>query len=280
MTLSPPRRPDESMTLITSMLDRPLDPGYAAAADRRAAAGRPRATSSRSPALFLACLLVGLLLATAALTLRAGASPSSRVRTDLIARIEQRRAESEKTSRAITSTESEIARLERAALDDVQQRDVADRVSLLRQALGADPVRGPGLVVTLDNAPDADETTAAGHGRVLSRDIVTVVNALWAAGAEAIAVNDQRLSARSAIRFAGDAILVNFRPLVPPYRIRAIGDPGVLPVAFAEGAGAAYVKSLDDNFGVVTQVEAADSLDLPNATSLTVTYAHIAKEGS
>ena len=195
MTLSPPRRPDESMTLITSMLDRPLDPGYAAAADRRAAAGRPRATSSRSPALFLACLLVGLLLATAALTLRAGASPLSRVRTDLIARIEQRRAESEKTSRAITSTESEIARLERAALDDVQQRDVADRVSLLRQALGADPVRGPGLVVTLDNAPDADETTAAGHGRVLSRDIVTVVNALWAAGAEAIAVNDQRLSA-------------------------------------------------------------------------------------
>ena len=47
----PPRRPDASMTLLTSMLQRPLDPGYAAAANRREAQGKPRATSLRSPLL-------------------------------------------------------------------------------------------------------------------------------------------------------------------------------------------------------------------------------------
>ncbi len=281
MTLSPPRRPDESMTLLTSMLDRPLDPGYAAAAERRIAEGRAPGRAARTPTLFVACLVVGLLLATAALTLRTGASPSSRVRADLVSRIEDRRAEAEKTATAITTTEAEITRLERHALDHVQQGQVADEVALLRQVLGADAVRGPGLVVTLDDAPGADTTASdSGQGRVLSRDIVFVVNALWEAGAEAIAVNGQRLSSRTAIRFAGDAILVNFRPLVPPYRIQAIGDPDTLPASFAAGPGAAYVKSLDDNFNVTTQVESAGDLDLPGATSLTVTHAHIAKEGS
>ncbi|MBK6887389.1 MAG: DUF881 domain-containing protein [Tetrasphaera sp.] len=114
---------------------------------------------------------------------------------------------------------------------------------------------------------------------MLSRDVVFVVNALWAAGAEAIAVDGQRLSSRTAIRFAGDAILVNFRPLVPPYRIQAIGDPDTLPAAFAEGAGAAYVN-LGDNFGVVTKVDTSDDLVLPAATSLTVTTSRPLKEGS
>ena len=68
----PERRPDASMTLLTTMLERPLDPGYAAAADRRAAAGMPRATSLRSPRLAVACILIGLLVGVASYNLTAG----------------------------------------------------------------------------------------------------------------------------------------------------------------------------------------------------------------
>ena len=61
-------------------------------------------------------------------------------------------------------------------------------------------------------------------GRVRDRDMQRVVNGLWESGAEAISVNGQRLTALSAIRAAGDAILVDNKPLVPPYTVLAVGD--------------------------------------------------------
>ena len=66
-----------------------------------------------------------------------------------------------------------------------------------------------------------------------------MVNGLWAAGAEAVAVNGQRLTALSAIRSAGDAILVDYRPLTRPYVVVAIGDPRTLQSRFVAGAGRA-----------------------------------------
>ncbi|HKX24847.1 MAG TPA: DUF881 domain-containing protein, partial [Actinomycetota bacterium] len=59
-------------------------------------------------------------------------------------------------------------------------------------------------------------------------DLQLVVNALWAAGAEAVAVNGRRVTATTAIRQAGDAVLVNFNAVSSPYRVQAIGDPAKL----------------------------------------------------
>ena len=70
-TLAPPR-PDASMTLLTSVIERPLDPGYAAAAARRSAAGLPPATPLRGPLILGAGLVAGLVLSVSAMTLRAG----------------------------------------------------------------------------------------------------------------------------------------------------------------------------------------------------------------
>lgn len=94
-----------SVTLLTEMLQRPLDPGYAAAAARRAASGTATPAASRSPALLLACVLVGLLLAVAATTLGSGTSRTATVRGDLISRIESRRTEAETTTAAIAAAE-------------------------------------------------------------------------------------------------------------------------------------------------------------------------------
>ncbi len=84
---------------------------------------------------------------------------------------------------------------------------------------------------------DPRSGASSDDGRVLSKDLQVVTNALWEAGAEAISINGQRLTARSAIRFAGDAILVNYRPLTRPYVISAIGDPQNLQVEFADNRG-------------------------------------------
>lgn len=269
----PRRRLDQSMTLLISMQERPLDPGYATAAERRRAAGTPPASALRAPGAVVAFLLVGLVLSVGATALRSGTSDSGRVRADLIARIEARRADADDRAHRIAATEEEIARLEGAALEQARFGGLAEQVERLRRAAGAVAVGGPGLVVTLDDNPRADRQAGNAEGIVLARDLAIVVNALWAAGAEAIAVDGQRLTSRSAIRFAGDAILVNFRPLVPPYTIDAIGDPDALPAAFAEGPGAAYLKSLSDNFDVVTDVRTADEVLLPAASGLTVSRA-------
>ena len=117
-------------------------------------------------------------------------------------------------------------RLQAQALGQ-DETSLQTRLAALTLASGAEQVTGPGITVVLDNAPGSDGTSADGNprtdadkdeGTVFSKDLQIVVNGLWEAGAEAIAVNGQRLTSRSAIRFAGEAILVNYRPLARPYR--------------------------------------------------------------
>ena len=94
------------------------------------------------------------------------------------------------------------------------------------------------MVVHVDDAgtpadgADVDpRTDEADQGRVTDRDLQTLVNEVWAAGAEAVTVNGQRLTALSAIRSAGDAVLVDFRPLNPPYTCAPSG-PDTMRDAF------------------------------------------------
>ncbi len=73
-------------------------------------------------------------------------------------------------------------------------------------------------------------------------------------GAEAISINGQRLTALSAIRSAGQAILVDFRPLSPPYVISVVGDPDPMQALFANGSGGRYLRSLSDNFQIPSTI--------------------------
>lgn len=283
MTVLPtPGRPDASMTLLTSMLERPLDPGYAAAAARRTAAGLPAATSLRGPWVIVAAVVTGLVFSIGALTLRAAQTQGVQVRSELIVQIGERRALADDRAAQVGALQSDIATLANTALRAAQSTGLANQLQALRPAVGDQAVHGPALVVTLEDAPSPSVATGTPDpkAKVLSRDVSIVTNALWAAGAEAIAINGQRLTARSAIRFAGDAILVNFRPLVPPYAITAIGDPRGLPTAFADGVGAAYLKSLGDSFGLVTDVKAVADAVVPSASSVELTQARPLSKGS
>ena len=89
---------------------------------------------------------------------------------------------------------------------------------------GEPSVTGPGLCYHAAGRPP----TPAGDGgpdlaRVLDTDIQLVVNGLFASGAEAVSVNGQRVTVLSPIRSAGEAVLVGFRPLTPPYEVSAVG---------------------------------------------------------
>ena len=109
-----------------------------------------------------------------------------------------------------------------------------------KQLAGLTPVTGPGLVIEL-----RDSTLRAPSNRVWDQerfiihdvDLQQVVNEVLAAGAEAVALNDQRYTARTAIRCVGPVIQVNGTPISMPFRVQVIGDPKLLGAALSLPGG-------------------------------------------
>jgi uncharacterized protein YlxW (UPF0749 family) len=271
------------MTLLTSVMERPLDPGYAAAAERREQAGLPPSTGTRTLVVLVAAVVTGLLLTLGALALRTPSTTAAKAKAELVAQIESRRAAADRQEKQVTALQAQVDKLQAEVLSN-GQANLASRLDTLTLAAGSVPVQGPGVRVVLDDAPGSDSNSADGNprtgtsnndGKVLSKDLQVVVNGLWEAGAEAISVNGQRLTSKSAIRFAGEAILVNYRPLVRPYTISAIGDPKNLQVEFAENDGGAYARALHDNYGIRVSIDPVSKMTLPAASSLTVRYATV-----
>jgi uncharacterized protein YlxW (UPF0749 family) len=175
-------------------------------------------------------------------------------------------------------------RLDRLRAEIAGQRDtalastaagnrLAARLAADELAAGTLAVTGPGLRVTLDDAPGGDN-------RIVDRDLQSVVNALWDAGAEAMAVNGERITAQTAVRAAGGAILVNFRPLDPPYLVSAIGDPVGLESAFATSRAASRLRAYAQLYGLRFRYARDSALTLPSAPGLTLRYARVAGGGA
>jgi uncharacterized protein YlxW (UPF0749 family) len=262
------------------MMERPLDPGYAAAAERRQGSGLPAATGLRSPTLIIAAILIGALLAISALALRPPATVTSAIKKDLVGRIEDRRAHADAQTRLIDTLRTQINTAQAAVLAAQSQTGLATELSKLELAAGTVPVSGPGLVLTVDDAatqpapiaPDANPRTVAGpdNGKVIALDLQMIVNGLWEAGAEAISINGHRLTSRAAIRSAGAAILVDYRPLTRPYVITAIGDPDGLSVEFADNSGGSYLQSLKSNDQIRGDIKNLTAVVVPGEPTLSL----------
>jgi uncharacterized protein YlxW (UPF0749 family) len=250
------RRLDASMTLLIEVMERPLDPGYALAAERRAGGRRPRRGVAAVVALL--AMLCGLATTWSVVELRRPAPDAVAARRSLESEIARRVEEADRTQESNMRLQGEIDLARAVTLSGAGASDVAQQVRALAWVAGQATAVGPGLEIVLTDAPD---DAAAERGAVLDRDIQIVVNALWAAGAEAIAVNGRRLTAVSAIRRAGQAVLVDLQPLIPPYRIAAIGDPQALDRAMSDGVGGAYLTVLRRD-GIRSEVATRATLEL------------------
>lgn len=272
------RRPDESMTLLVEVMERPLDPGYAEEAARRAEAARAgRPSGRRAPAvalLLVLAALLGLLTVSAARQLRAPQAEVAAAREVLENQIVDRRAEVEALQGRSVALSEEIEALQRTALAS-QDPGLLQTLESDGVVSGAAAVTGPGLVVSLSDGDAAQaESDPDASARVRDADVQTVVNALWAAGAEAITVDDQRLTSLSAIRNAGDAVLVDLVPLPgPTYVIRAVGDPEDMQTAYARSGAPAYLQLLGSRYGIQSSVTPQSDLTLPGVGNQTLRYA-------
>lgn len=285
-TASPPARPDASMSLLNNVMDHSLDDGYAEASARRRAdgsAGLPRTLKSKlglAAGLVVAALVVTLGAAEA----RISAPVVAKEREELIDRIDAETQAADTLESDVDELRSDVSERQRKALE----RHGGDQGQLVALLAGATPVVGPGVKLIVDDAKDTDQggggpresTGFADTGRVRDRDMQRVVNGLWESGAEAIAINGQRLTALSAIRAAGDAILVDNRPLVPPYTVLAVGDGKKLATAFQDSADGQYLQALKESFDIRTSISDQAEVRLPAAPSLIVRTAEPKAAGS
>ena len=275
MTAPPGRARDASMSLINELLTRPLDPGYAAAAERRRRVGEDEPQRPTGTLVLVTALVIGLIFGVSAASLRDRQTERTEARSQLVAQIEARQDRVSANSARVSELQNEVALAQEQVLRDSMGAVAAGVTSQLLASAGAVEVSGPGLVVTIDDAPvtPGADPSVLNEGKVRSRDLQIVVNALWAAGAESIDVGGQRLTSRSAIRFAGEAILVNYRPLTRPYVVRAIGDPERLSFGFASGDAGAYLKALSDNYGIQVSTTSEQQVTMTSASAIQVRYA-------
>jgi uncharacterized protein YlxW (UPF0749 family) len=260
-----------STSLFVDITTITVDPAYGEAAGRRAATGRGPARPSSVIAL-AALLAVGLLWGVAAAQTRARAPGVERIRASLVTEARRRSATADRLAREGAALRRSNAAARDAGLQQsAAGRSLAEELARLELAVGAVQVHGPGVVVTLDDNPDGDDPE--GNGRITDVDVQSVVNELWAAGAEAVSVNDRRVSALTAIREAGEAILVDYVPISPPYVVRAIGDPDTVEPTFTDSATARRFRTWVDAFGLGFSVARKDRLDLPASATSTLRHA-------
>ena len=265
------RRPDASMTLLTTMMERPLDAGYQEAADRRVAAGLPKATSTRTVLVIVLAILTGFLFAVAAQSLRPKPTAAAAIKKELVTRIEALQEHGAQQEAKVASLGKQVRDYEALALQQSGGGDLTNTIKSLEVQAGAVALKGPGLTLTLDDAASTDTDANAGNrpssgfqeGRITSGDLQIIVNGLWGAGAEAISINGHRLSSTAAIRFAGQAIIVDFRPLSRPYVITALGDPQGMQQLFEPSFAGVYLSQLTEEFKIRSSLARGDALTVP-----------------
>ena len=144
-----------------------------------------------------------------------------------------------------------------------------------RLAAGLIAISGPGVAFRLE-----DGTPGAGVDALVSaRDVRILVQELWLAGAEGVAVNGERLSATSAVIDIGGSILVNSAYLAPPYQISAVGPPDLYERLQGSVTFVDFVQGRINRSGISLSVAELASVDLP-AFAGTVNLRYAAPAGS
>lgn len=243
-----------------------------------AAAEDPRPSSRRQRRLVAAAgvAVAGFVIAVGLSARILNAPVVSEQRAALRERIDQQDQRRAELTEQLTGLRQQVQAARTADLEATNAgRLLNARIVAYELVTGYTAVTGPGATVTLTDAATPDEDDPA-LSKVLDADVQAAVNGLWTAGAEAVAVNRQRLTARSAIRSAAGAILVDYRPLTPPYVVEAIG-PTDLDRRFAQTQGAAELREVSRRFGIGFENKAADRLELPAATSALPDQASVAE---
>lgn len=230
--------------------------------------GLPGSPGRRSPwqlGVPLVCVLAGLLLAATH-----GVSGGKEIRRGDAPRLVDLVRATQATVEELTAQRDALA----TGVGSVHGRGSGVALSAMRKrseqltdAAGLAAMYGPGLVVMLTDAQrdangrfprDASPDDLVVH----QQDISAVLNALWSAGAEAVQMQDQRITATSAPRCVGNTLLLEGRTYSPPYVLTAIGDPAAMQAALAADPLVSLYKQYVIRFGLGYSEQVSTDLDV------------------
>jgi uncharacterized protein YlxW (UPF0749 family) len=247
--------------LLTLVTEQAVEEEYRQVAERRAAGGAPPEQPRSRMAGIAALAAFGILVSIAAVQTSRNEAVEDAGRATLIARIEQERS----TLRSRQDQVADLTRENQALSDEVDARTASRQeaeadVRQLQATTGFLAVTGEGVRITVEGNPVGDPSQ-----QVRDSDLALLVDGLFEAGAEAIAINDQRLNNLGSIRNTGAAIHVNTRPLTAPYVVRAIGNRDTLQADLLETTHGSDFFALAGQLGFVVDRQNVDQLTLPGA---------------
>ncbi|MEU2004387.1 DUF881 domain-containing protein [Rhodococcus sp. NPDC019627] len=270
-------------SLLRSLMNDHLDPGYEGAAEDREHGHARQTRWGNRVWISLGALLIGLVLAVAYRQATERLPGTEQVRAELLGKVHdaEARVGSLEDTRDGLSVHTDDARAA-ALAGDARGSAVLTELRALEGDAAVEAVRGPGLTVTLTdpaarpNLSDSSQRSVGGKAVVLDRDLQSVVNSLWATGAEAVAVGDVRIGPTVTIRQAGGAMLVDNQPVFSPYVVSAIGPQRPMQTGFVVSDAYLRMSSIAQLYGIGFSVAEADELDLPAAPAREVRSAQVA----
>ncbi|MGH3662902.1 MAG: DUF881 domain-containing protein [Micromonosporaceae bacterium] len=210
----------------------------------------------------------GVLFVTSAETARGTELRSDR-RVELRELITDRKDEvaalSDRQARLRAGVESDTNRL---AKSDGRIRGEQSRARSAREAAGLTALHGPGLSVSLDDAPtrtsgNPPRGATADDLVVHQQDVQAVVNALWAGGAEAMSIMGVRVISTSAVLCVGNTLLLHGQVYSPPFEIVAIGDSQRMTRALDASEGVGLYRAAAEDFGLGYDVSVKEDVKVP-----------------
>lgn len=255
--------------LLTLVTEQALEEDYRVASERRRAGGGPVEPPRSRWGAAVVIAAFGALIGLAAVQTSRTEQITDAGRATLVSRVQQERGDLEDRRARI----ADLTRENRDLTDQVtslttDRQQVEAQLRRLQLSAGYLAVIGDGVRIQVDGNPNGDPVQ-----QVTDADLAKLVDGLWEAGAEAVAINGQRLNPLGSIRNVGSAIHVNTIPLSPPYVVRAIGDPRTLQGDLVNTSHGSEFFGLADQLGFEVTMDNVTDVTLPAAVQRRLRYA-------
>jgi uncharacterized protein YlxW (UPF0749 family) len=163
----------------------------------------------------------------------------------------------------VTELQDTVAALtkEQEGTQAARAQGVIDR---LAEPVGLIPLTGPGVSVSLTDAPQKGNEEANPDDLVVhQQDLQAVINAMWRGGAQGIQVMDQRLINTSAVRCVGNTLILQGRVYSPPFVVIGVGDQAAIERELENDEYLRGYQAAVDFFGLGWEQSRLDSVTLP-----------------
>lgn len=238
------------------------------------------ATLAQHAIVFITVVLVSFLATGLFISSNLSGSPIEEKRALLEERIKKTEKEREKLKNEIEKLREEISKLEKKATSESEGlKELQERLNDLRFAAGLTAAEGPGVEIVMSDGEVKNDEIVPEAYIVHDSDIRAMVNALYAAGAEAVSINGERISYVTAIRCVGPTILINSKRMSSPFTIKAIGDPESLERGLvADEVAGELISNVFPSYGIKFEVKKKDKVEVPSYSGgISLPYAEVVR---